>query len=99
MGKGHIATLSASRIREAKVEVMLRDPPPRTWAARMPAYCYTKLCPVHSLRAYPAGEGRMIRGGDADGNKDDQETVGRLPETQAGNPSPGAGAGGDEAGG
>lgn len=56
MGKGRIATLSASQRREAKVEVMLRDPPPRTWAARMPAYCFTVLCPLHSLRAYPADE-------------------------------------------
>lgn len=26
---------------------------PYTWAAQMPAYCYTELCPVLGLRELP----------------------------------------------
>lgn len=63
MGKGHIATLAANRGREAKYENMRKDPPTRTWSARMPAYCYTELCPVPELRRYPASEEK----GDCDG--------------------------------
>lgn len=63
MGKGHIATLAANRGREAKMEIMLREPRPKTWSARMPAYCYTELCPVPGLRRWPASEEK----GDCDG--------------------------------
>lgn len=68
MGKGHIAMLAANRGREAKMEIMLRNPRPQTWSARMPAYCYTELCPVRRLRRYPAGVERQ-RGGGAGGER------------------------------
>lgn len=54
LGKGHIATLTEKRVREAEYERMQKKPPPRTWSARMPAYCYTELCPVSGLRRWPA---------------------------------------------
>lgn len=63
MGKGHIATLTEKRIREAKYEEMQKKPPPQTWSARMPAYCYTELCVVRGLRRYPSGKEK----GDCDG--------------------------------
>lgn len=60
MGKGHIATLAANCDREAKTEIMLQEPSPQTWSARMPAYCYTVLCPVLGLRRYPANEADRV---------------------------------------
>ena len=54
MGRGHIATQQATRLREAKVETMLREPPPKTWSARMLVYCFTELCVDPELRIHPA---------------------------------------------
>ncbi len=54
MGRGHIATLEAIRLREAKYGNMRKEPPPKTWSARMPAYCFTELCVVPWLRMHPA---------------------------------------------
>lgn len=62
MGRGHKAMLKATRLREAKYENMKKEPPPRTWSARMPAYCYTELCVVPDLRRYPADESRTHLG-------------------------------------
>lgn len=56
LGKGHIATLTEKRIREAKYEKMQKKPSPQTWSARMLAYCHTELCVVWGLRRYPASE-------------------------------------------
>ena len=54
MGRGHRAALAATQLREAKYENMKKEPPPKTWSARMPAYCYTELCVVPWLRMHPA---------------------------------------------
>lgn len=60
MGRGHIATQQATRLREAKYENMKKEPPPKTWSARMPAYCYTELCVDWELRRWPADVERRI---------------------------------------
>ena len=39
----------------ASAESAIREPPPDTWSARMPAYAYTSLCPVPELRRLPKG--------------------------------------------
>lgn len=39
-----------SRAMEASAESAIRAPAPDTWAARMPAYTYTSLCPAEELR-------------------------------------------------
>lgn len=31
---------------EACNDAAIREPPPETWSARMPAYAYTELCPM-----------------------------------------------------
>lgn len=38
------------RHKAAAAEPMPGEPPVNTWSARMPAYCYTALCPVAELR-------------------------------------------------
>lgn len=52
--KQHAAVLVKQQAMAAKMEIMLREPRPQTWSARMPAYCYTVLCPVPGLRMHPA---------------------------------------------
>lgn len=47
--------LRAERIALRQHKVAATDPmpgeaPANTWSARMPAYCYTALCPVVGLR-------------------------------------------------
>ena len=59
--KQHAAVLVKQQAMAAKVEMMLREPPPKTWSARMPAYCFTELCPDRELRRYPADEMRQTR--------------------------------------
>lgn len=39
--------------RQAEFREMILRPMPDTWAARMPAYCYTTLCPDRELRQPP----------------------------------------------
>lgn len=39
----------------ASAESAIREPPPDTWSARMPAYAYTQACPVPELRRPPKG--------------------------------------------
>lgn len=41
-------------------ESAVREPPPDTWSARMPAYAYTQACPVPELRRPPKGV--IVRG-------------------------------------
>lgn len=58
----HAAALQSAQARAAKQEYILKGPPPDSWSSRMPAYCYTVLCPVPELRKVP-----VKRGGDANG--------------------------------
>lgn len=39
--------------RQAEFGEMILRPIPDTWSARMPAYCYTALCPDAELREPP----------------------------------------------
>lgn len=39
----------------ASAESAIREPPPNTWSARMPAYTYTVACPDPELREPPKG--------------------------------------------
>jgi len=39
----------------ALAESAIREPPPDTWSARMPAYAYTQACLVPELRRPPKG--------------------------------------------
>lgn len=39
--------------RQAEFREMILRPMPDTWSARMPAYCYTELCPDAELREPP----------------------------------------------
>lgn len=41
---------AAMRAKAASIAPMAGEPPVATWSARMPAYCYTDLCPVPELR-------------------------------------------------
>ncbi len=45
----------ALRAKAATAAEALREPPPDTWSAIMPAYCYTALCPDPDLREAPEG--------------------------------------------
>ena len=56
--------LNEAYIRAAKRNYIKDGPPPESWSSRMPAYCYTVLCPVLELRKVP-----VKRGGDADGSE------------------------------
>lgn len=47
------AHMAQERARQTGYEKMLTSPRPKTWNARMPAYCYTVLCPEPELRRYP----------------------------------------------
>lgn len=62
--KQHAAVLVKQQAMAAKMELMLREPRPKTWSARMPAYCYTELCVDPGLRMHPADVERM-KGGNA----------------------------------
>ena len=44
----------------ASAESAIKEPPPNTWSARMPAYAYTSLCPDPGLRRLPKGV--IVRG-------------------------------------
>ena len=44
----------------ASSESAIREPPPDTWPAKMPAYAYTQACPDPELRRPPKGV--MIHG-------------------------------------
>lgn len=46
---------------EACNDAAIREPPPKTWAARKPAYAYTPLCPDQELREAPEGVIRARR--------------------------------------
>lgn len=48
--------------RQAEFREMILRPMPDTWPARMPAYCYTALCPDAALRQ-AAGECRTLSDG------------------------------------
>lgn len=59
----------------ASAESAIKEPPPNTWSARMPAYTYTVACPDPELRE-PPRRMQLVRlrmwykrtfGGDADG--------------------------------
>lgn len=50
------AHMAQERARQTSYEKMLTGPRPKTWSARMPAYCYTELCVVPELRGYPREE-------------------------------------------
>lgn len=50
------AHMAQERARQTGYEKMLTGPRPKTWSARMPAYCFTVLCPDAELRRYPEGE-------------------------------------------
>ena len=52
--KQHADVLVKQQAMAAKYEAMLKSARSRTWSARMPAYCYTALCPVAGLRMHPA---------------------------------------------
>ena len=45
----------ALRAKAATAAEALREPPPDTWSATMPAYCYTVLCADPELRQSPEG--------------------------------------------
>lgn len=45
----------ALRAKAATTAEALREPPPDTWSATMPAYCYTVLCSDPELRQSPEG--------------------------------------------
>lgn len=45
----------AARANAAAAESALREPPPDTWSATHPAYCFTELCPESVLRRKPGG--------------------------------------------
>ena len=48
---GEVLSLKEEMAKHRKYEDLLKDQTPeRTWAMDKPAYCYTKACPVHSLR-------------------------------------------------
>lgn len=49
-------TAHMAQERQTGYEKMLTGPRPKTWSARMPAYCYTELCPEPELRRYSANE-------------------------------------------
>lgn len=49
------AHAAQERARQTGYEKMLTDPRPKTWSARMPAYCFTVLCAIPELRR-PEGE-------------------------------------------
>lgn len=51
-----IAHMAQERARQTGYEKMLTGPRPKTWSARMPAYCYTVLCVVRELRRYSEEE-------------------------------------------
>lgn len=50
------AHAAQERARQTGYEKMLTGPRPKTWSARMPAYCYTELCAEPELRRLE-GEG------------------------------------------
>ena len=45
----------AVKAKAAAAEAAIREPPPKTWSATHPAYCYTELCPDQRLRRKPEG--------------------------------------------
>ncbi|MBS5606284.1 MAG: hypothetical protein KHX84_18220 [Enterocloster asparagiformis] len=47
----------ALRAKAATAAEALRELPPDTWSATMPAYCYTMLCPDPELRQPLKGVG------------------------------------------
>ena len=72
------------RARQTNYEKMATGPKPKTWNARMPAYCFTELCSDQRYR--PEIEGRETIGQrnsrpvlrDERGNQRYQETEGTL---------------------
>jgi len=44
------------RAKAAAAASAVKEPPPDTWSAIMPAYCYTVLCPDPELRVAPERE-------------------------------------------
>ena len=57
------AHAAQERARQTGYEKMENSPRPKTWSARMPAYCFTELCVVPELRRWPVRE----RGKDGEG--------------------------------
>ena len=49
------AHAAQERARQTGYEKMLTGPRPKTWSARMPAYCFTALCADPGMRR-PEGE-------------------------------------------
>lgn len=46
----HAGKNAQERARQTNYENMIKQPPPKTWSARMPAYCFTPLCPDREWR-------------------------------------------------
>lgn len=57
----YIAESERARQRAAKQAYILKGPAADTYSSRMPAYCYTVLCPVPELRG-SAGHGQIEEG-------------------------------------
>ena len=52
------AHAAQERARQTGYEKMLTGPRPKTWSARMPAYCYTELCVDPGMRRLEGGRGK-----------------------------------------
>lgn len=50
-----------NRARAAAAASAVQEPPPDTWSATMPAYCYTALCPDPELREAPKRKEKIER--------------------------------------
>ena len=50
----------AAKAKAAAAEAAIREPPPTTWSATHPAYCFTVLCPEPEWRRKPEGGGNAI---------------------------------------
>lgn len=55
------ARATSDRARAAFADSAVREPPPDTWSAIMPAYCYTVLCPDSELRTAPERKEKIER--------------------------------------
>lgn len=50
-----------NRARAAAAASAVQEPPPDTWSATMPAYCYTVLCPDPERRVAPKRKEKIER--------------------------------------
>ena len=59
--KNHkVSQADAVKAKAAAAEAAIREPPPKTWSATHPAYCFTVLCPEPEWRRKPEGGGNAI---------------------------------------